>query len=24
MSLFFITFVPAGILTSVGLSKYKA
>ena len=23
MSLFFITFVPAGILTSVGLSKYK-
>lgn len=24
MSLFFITFVSAGILTSVGLSKYKA
>jgi hypothetical protein len=24
MSLFFITFVPAGILTSFGLSKYKA
>jgi hypothetical protein len=24
MSLFFITFVPAGILTWVGLSKYKA
>jgi hypothetical protein len=24
MSLFFITFVPASILASVGLSKYKA